>query len=114
MPRPKGDPTVIYVGCWSRGIFFFHPQRLTEKGHLGRIDFRKLCDFQRILTDLWMMLGGWAPRTWIRNVVNWPMVIVSKSPKDRVVGPLPSMASLWLINGGYQLLTKWDYPPSGG
>ena len=24
-----------------------------------------------------------------------------KSPKDRVVGPLPSMAFLWFINGGY-------------
>ena len=34
------------------------------------------------------------------SVVNWPMVIVGTSPTDRVVGPLPSMAFLWLINGG--------------
>ena len=32
---------------------------------------------------------------------NGAMVIVSKSPKVRVVGPLPSMAFLWLLNGGY-------------
>ena len=37
-----------------------------------------------------------------------------KSPRPGVVGPLPFMAFLWLINGGYQLLvlTNWDDPPS--
>ena len=33
-----------------------------------------------------------------------------KSPKDRVVGPFTN-GRLWLINGGYKLLTKWDDSP---
>ena len=44
------------------------------------------------------LLGGWAPRT-DGYVVNWPMVN-NKSPKDRVVGPLPNVRNLRLINGG--------------
>ena len=39
-----------------------------------------------------------------------------KSPKDRVVGPLPNGRTLWLINGGPILTTydTWDDPPSKG
>ena len=39
-----------------------------------------------------------------------------KSPKDRVVGPLPNGRTPWLINGGTLLTTyiHWDDPPSGG
>ena len=33
-------------------------------------------------------------------VVNWPMVIFGMSPRPTVVGPLPSMAFLRLVNGG--------------
>ena len=29
-----------------------------------------------------------------------------KTPKDRVVGPLPNGRTPWLLNGGYQLLTS--------
>ena len=36
-----------------------------------------------------------------------------KSPKDRVVGPLPNGQTPWLINGGNLLLTSpCDDPPS--
>ncbi len=35
-------------------------------------------------------------------VVNWPMVIVSKSPKDGVVGPLPNG-----LNGLYMGITNY-------
>ena len=43
--------------------------------------------------------------------------MVSKSPKDRVVGPLPNDHS-WLINAGdpnhlITNITNWDDPPSG-
>ena len=30
----------------------------------------------------------------------WLITMVNKSPKDRVVGPLPNGRTLWLINGG--------------
>ena len=33
-------------------------------------------------------------------------------PLTGVVGPLPNRRTLWLLNGGYQLLTKWDDPAS--
>ena len=35
----------------------------------------------------------------------WLIITVSKSPKDRVVGPLPNGRS-WIIP-----LTNWDDPP---
>ena len=36
-----------------------------------------------------------------------------KSPKDRVVGPLPNGRTLWLIHGGLLTAYKsWDDPPS--
>ena len=35
-----------------------------------------------------------------------------KSPKDRVVGPLPNGRTPWLINGGDpNHLLNWDDPP---
>ena len=39
-----------------------------------------------------------------------------KSPKDRVVGPLPNGRTSWLINGGDPITTckSWDDPPSWG
>ena len=43
-------------------------------------------------TSAELLLGGSAPRTGPGYVVNLPMVIVGKSPKDRVVGLLPYMA----------------------
>ena len=46
------------------------------------------------------------PRTW-----KWFITLDRKSPITGVVGPLPNGLS-WLINGGYQLLTNWDDPPS--
>ena len=51
------------------------------------------------------------------QVVAPTMVIVLKSPKDRVVFFTPSEWPLsWLINGGGypEVLTKWDDPPSRG
>ena len=46
--------------------------------------------------------GGWTPQG--GNVISGSLAhggSVSWDPKDRVVfGPLPSMALLWLINGG--------------
>ena len=41
-------------------------------------------------------------------------VMVRKSPKDRVVGPLPNGRTSWLINGGdpnYLLLGSLYYQP---
>ena len=37
-----------------------------------------------------------------------------KSPKDRVMGPLPNGQTSWLINGGdpNHLRPSWDDPPS--
>ena len=46
------------------------------------------------------------PRTW-----KWFITLDRKSPITGVVGPLPNGLS-WHINGGYQLLTNWDDPPS--
>ena len=46
------------------------------------------------------------PRTW-----KWFITLDRKSPITGVVGPLPNGLSC-LINGGYQLLTNWDDPPS--
>ena len=41
-------------------------------------------------------------------------MMVNKSPKDRVVGPLPNGRASWLINGGdpKHLRPSWDDPPS--
>ena len=37
------------------------------------------------------------PRKDVSSLYPW---LVNKSPKDRVVGPLPYMAFLWFVNGG--------------
>ena len=51
-----------------------------------------------LLATRWgWVLGGWAPRT-DGSVVNNHGD--HKSPKDRVVGPLPNGRTLWLMNGG--------------
>ena len=41
--------------------------------------------------------GAWR----IILVTKWLVTMVSKSPKDRVVGPLPNGRTSWLINGSY-------------
>ena len=45
----------------------------------------------------------------------WLITMVSKSPKDRVVGPNLQVAVSWLINGGDPFTTyiHWDDPPNG-
>ena len=46
------------------------------------------------------------PRLGYKRLVNWPMVMVSKSPKDRVVpGPLPNGLLIAYNSGVYQPLT---------
>ena len=50
-------------------------------------------------------LGTWS----IIPFSKWLITMVSKSPNW---GYSPSTWPRWLINGGYQLLTNWDDPPS--
>ena len=47
-------------------------------------------------------------------VSKWFITILSKSPKDRVVGPLPNGHKLWLINRGdpIYLQVLGAHPPS--
>ena len=55
--------------------------------------------------------------TWrIIPVSKWLITMVSKSPKDRVVGPLPNGLTPWLTNGGDPITTykSWEDPPSMG
>ena len=48
--------------------------------------------------------------TWrIIPLSKWLIAMVSKSPNW---GCSPSKWPKWLINRGYELLTKWDDPPS--
>ena len=55
-------------------------------------------------------MAGGVPTTWrIIPVSKWLITMVSKSPKW---GYSPYKWPKRLINGGYELLTKWDDPPS--
>ena len=56
-----------------------------------------------VLGHIWIL-------TWrIIPVIKWLITMISKSPKQACS---PSTWPKWLINGGYQLLTNWDDPPS--
>ena len=68
----------------------------------NRIRGPQMCGLKNSFSDCdWRMGSQWMD-TWM-----FPWRSCS-SPKDRVVGPLPYMAVSWLVNGGYQLLTKWE------
>ena len=78
---------------WS--LFVCH-SGYTHKPQLG-------CDFSNILDKSLSC-------TWrITPLSKWFITMVSKSHKW---GYSPYKWLNWLINGGYQLLTKWDDPPS--
>ena len=52
----------------------------------------------KIVPTWWKFGGGWAP---LVELAQWLIgTVILELLKDRVVGPLPFMTCLWLINGG--------------
>ena len=70
---------------------------------------------------MWKNFGGCSIRISIKltwRIIPWLLDVVNTASGDRccpltgVLGPLPNGRTLWLLNGGYQLLTNWDDPAS--
>ena len=100
--------TFIFIGST--------PHPVANKGLIAWEIARKLFHVVLVVTKI-CILGGEAKiyssrnPTWIIPVSKCLITLVDKSPKDRVVGPLPNGRTSWLINGGDPITTYDTWEP---